>query len=234
MSTPHLSQKVPWEALLAVTPSFGNFSSVLASFLGLNYVFPQILQLSHRHMDGSAVGGSINGSSQRDDFYNPLFAFFKRQSKMIVIRHGKLCWFTSQSQGGEAVLRVHTKLLESSSLFAIVCTVACKVPLSMGFSRQEYWSGWPCPPPGRLPDRGTEPASPALAVGFFITNTTRLSFIPLFKQHRMEVLNPCVAELQEHGFRGGHTGFHTESATYNSLCDFHWLLSHAEPWCLHL
>ena len=41
-------------------------------------------------------------------------------------------------------------------------TVALQVPLSMGFSRQEPWSGWPCPPPGDLPDPGVEPRSPAL------------------------------------------------------------------------
>ena len=42
----------------------------------------------------------------------------------------------------------------------------------MGFSRQEYWSGLPCPPPGDLPDPGIERvflASPALASGFFST-----------------------------------------------------------------
>ena len=38
-------------------------------------------------------------------------------------------------------------------------TVARQAPLSMGFSRQEYWSGLPCPPPGDLPDPGTEPTS---------------------------------------------------------------------------
>ena len=38
-------------------------------------------------------------------------------------------------------------------------TVARQVPLSMGFSRQEHWSGLPRPPPGDLPDPGTEPAS---------------------------------------------------------------------------
>ena len=37
----------------------------------------------------------------------------------------------------------------------------------MGFSRQEYWSELPCPPPGDLPDPGIEPVSPALADGFF-------------------------------------------------------------------
>ena len=40
--------------------------------------------------------------------------------------------------------------------------VAHQAPLSMGFSRQGYWSGLPCPPPGDLPDPGIEPVSPAL------------------------------------------------------------------------
>ena len=39
-------------------------------------------------------------------------------------------------------------------------TVACQAPLSMGFSRQEYWSGLPCPPPEGLPNPGIEPMSP--------------------------------------------------------------------------
>ena len=45
----------------------------------------------------------------------------------------------------------------------------------MGFSRQEYWSRLPCPPPGDLPDPGIEPMSlmsPALAGGFFTTSAT--------------------------------------------------------------
>ena len=53
-------------------------------------------------------------------------------------------------------------------------TVAQLAPLSMGFSRQEYWSGLPFPSPGDLPDPGMEPASlvsPALAGGFFATGT---------------------------------------------------------------
>ena len=51
-------------------------------------------------------------------------------------------------------------------------TVACQVPLSMGFSRQEYWSGVPSPPPGDLPNPGIEPASLALAGTFFTTRAT--------------------------------------------------------------
>ena len=41
-------------------------------------------------------------------------------------------------------------------------TVVCQPPLSMGFSRQEYWSGLPVPSPGDLPDPGIKPGSPAL------------------------------------------------------------------------
>ena len=46
-------------------------------------------------------------------------------------------------------------------------TVALQAPLSMGFAGQEYWSGLPFPFPGDLPGPGIEPASPALAGGFF-------------------------------------------------------------------
>ena len=59
-------------------------------------------------------------------------------------------------------------------LFVSRWTVAHQAPQSMGFSRQEYWSGLPFPPPGDLPDSGIEPASlvsPALAGGFFTTST---------------------------------------------------------------
>ena len=45
---------------------------------------------------------------------------------------------------------------------AILWTEACQAPLSMGFSRQEYWSGLPFPSPGDLPDPGIEPGSPEL------------------------------------------------------------------------
>ena len=54
-------------------------------------------------------------------------------------------------------------------------TVAHQTTLSMEFSRQEYWSGLPCPPPGDLPNLGIEPTSlvsPALAGGFFTTSAT--------------------------------------------------------------
>ena len=63
---------------------------------------------------------------------------------------------------------IHAKSFCCVQLCVTLWTVACQAPLSMGFSRQEYWSGFPCPPPGNLPDSGIEPASltyPALAGG---------------------------------------------------------------------
>ena len=54
------------------------------------------------------------------------------------------------------------KSLSRVQLFVTPWTVAHQVPLSMGFSRQEYWSGLPFPSPGDLPNLGIEPGSPAL------------------------------------------------------------------------
>ena len=56
-----------------------------------------------------------------------------------------------------------------SSLFVIPWTVARHTPLSMEFSKQEYWSGLPFPTLGDLADPGIEPMSPALAGGFCAT-----------------------------------------------------------------
>ena len=61
--------------------------------------------------------------------------------------------------------------------FVTLWNCSLQAPLSMGFSRHEYWSGLPCPPPGDLPDPGMEPAplmSPALAGGFFTSATWAL------------------------------------------------------------
>ena len=72
-------------------------------------------------------------------------------------------------------LCVCVKLLSRVHLFVTPWTADSQAPLSMGFSREEYWTGLPCPPPGDLPDRGIEtksPMSPALAGGFFTTSAT--------------------------------------------------------------
>ena len=59
-------------------------------------------------------------------------------------------------------------------LFANLWTIVQQAPLSMGFSRQEYWSGLPCPPPGSLPDpiKPVSRVSPTTAGRFFTTRVT--------------------------------------------------------------
>ena len=59
-------------------------------------------------------------------------------------------------------MTVKVKSLSRVRLFATPWTVAYQAPLSMGFSRQECWSGLPFPSPGDLPDPGIKPRSPAL------------------------------------------------------------------------
>ena len=70
-------------------------------------------------------------------------------------------------------------------------TIARQAPLSMRFSRQEYWSGFPCPTPGDLPDTGIEPVSAALAGEFF---TTELPGKPL---HHVRVYSKHLTLTKE-------------------------------------
>ena len=60
------------------------------------------------------------------------------------------------------------KSLSCVRLFVTLWTAVLQASVSLGFSRQEYRSGLPCPSPGDLPHIGIEPASPALAGGFFL------------------------------------------------------------------
>ena len=61
-----------------------------------------------------------------------------------------------------------TVIRYKETLFITPWTVARREPLSMRFSRQEYWSGLPCPPPGVLPDPGTEPESHVSCIGRWV------------------------------------------------------------------
>ena len=70
--------------------------------------------------------------------------------------------FNSQSLSLPTCVKVKVKSLSRVWLSAGLWTVAHQAPLSMGFSRQEYWSGLPFPSPGDLPHPGIEPRSPTL------------------------------------------------------------------------
>ena len=75
--------------------------------------------------------------------------------------------FTFPCISAQPILKSHCPVcilsrFSSAWRFAIYCTVACQAPLSMGFSRQEYCSGLPCPPPADLTNPGIEPRSPVV------------------------------------------------------------------------
>ena len=79
--------------------------------------------------------------------------------------HGAMCCDGQCSEKG-----LPAKSLQSRPTFCDPWTVALQAPLSMGFSRQEHWSGLSCPPPGDLPDPGFKLTSlmpPALTGEFF-------------------------------------------------------------------
>ena len=69
--------------------------------------------------------------------------------------------------------------------FVTSCTVTCQVPLSVGFPRQEYWSGLPFSTPGHLPDPGIEPTSPVVL--HWLEDSLRLSH--LGSPHALESLS---------------------------------------------
>ena len=117
----------------------------------------------------------------------PISPYFLRKILLCVLNPMPGEWFFQPSWWKQALPRpsVSTGTFTSNPLCGAhspqgrptLCdpwAAACQAPLSMGFSRQECWSGLPCPLPRDLPDPGTEPVSltsPALAGGFFTTST---------------------------------------------------------------
>ena len=101
-------------------------------------------------------------------------------------------------------------------LFETPWTVAHQAPLSIGFSRPEYWNGLPFPPPGILPGSGMElesPVSPALAGRFFPTEPAGKPVLcHSTSQMLYNFLTPCMSPLLDHNLCG-------DTATY-TMSDF--------------
>ena len=87
----------------------------------------------------------------------PFFLFFPHQITIL------------QTKIPDVQIVVVVLSLSHVQLLATPWTAAHWAPLSVGFSRQEYWSGWPFPSPGDLPDPGIEPASLGLEGRFSTT-----------------------------------------------------------------
>ena len=106
---------------------------------------------------------------------------------------------------------IYACMLGRFQLFVTVWTVACQAPLSMGFSRQEYWSGLPFPPRGDLPTRDQTWASyiSCIAGRFFTTRATWEALIIYGYAHIWSnYLEYCKGRIniQESCFLGGREG----------------------------
>ena len=102
----------------------------------------------------------------------------QRQSARQGRRHGFDAWSGKIPHTAGQLSLCCTQSLSRVRLFATPWTVAHQAPLSTGFSRQEYWSGLPCPPPRDLPHPGTEVSH--TAGGFFSIWTTREAQLSLW------------------------------------------------------
>ena len=117
-----------------------------------------------------AISFSRESSQPRDQTYVSLIG---RQNLYHWATWGALYTFIIMQIKSESSTYLLLSYFSRVWFFATLWTIGCQVPLSLGFSRQEYWSGLPCVPPGDLPDPGIEPTSlmsPELAGRFFTTS----------------------------------------------------------------
>ena len=108
------------------------------------------------------------------DICKPLFnaALFTKVRTWKQSKYALIDEWINKNQYMHVCMVSHFSLLQ---LFAILWTIACQAPLSMGFSRQEYWSGLSFPLAGNLPDQGIKPVfpvTPVLVGGLFTTSAT--------------------------------------------------------------
>ena len=109
----------------------------------------------------------------------------------------KVCFTNLRFVKEHSICKAQCAKLLQLCLFETLWMVACQAPLSLGFSRQEYWSGLPYPPPGDPPDPGIEPRSlmsPALAGGLFTTSATLVKHKTWYASSRFSINEPVSSE----------------------------------------
>ena len=116
-------------------------------------------------------------------------------------------WAESHSVGGTKATSSQCRVLSRSAMSdsASSWTVARQALLSVGFSRQEFWSGLPSPPPGDLPNLEIEPRSPALQADSLLSESPGK---PTSSQTHLDSVLLCPVSLP--GRPGPHLGMHKE------------------------
>ena len=104
-------------------------------------------------------------------------------------------------QDAERKKEKKVKSLSRVRLFAAPWTVAYQAPPSMGFSRQECWSGLPFPSPGDLPDPGIKPRSPALQADALLSEPMQKYMLnDSISRKSLGYMNKCTQRLLIQGF----------------------------------
>ena len=117
---------------------------------------------------GRSPGGGNGSPLQHSCLENPMAGEAWRTTVRMVTKsdttEGLSTWWPLKQGRARVVLKWKWKCssLSRARLFVTLCIVVWQPPLSLGFSRQEYWGGLLCPPPGDLPNPGIEPRSPTL------------------------------------------------------------------------
>ena len=137
----------------------------------LHLLWTLFLLLLHQfHLRSSGIRSRRLGTTALEDVCFSLFAlhnkYSNREMVLIAVVIGMSC----------ISVVVVFQSLSCVGLFGNPVTVAHQAPLSIGFSRQEYWRGFPIPPPGDLPNPEIKPTSPALAGTFFTTEPPGKTF----------------------------------------------------------
>ena len=139
-------------------------------------------------MDGGAWWAAVHGvAKSRAQLSNFTFTFHFHALEKEMATHssilaqripgtaepgGLLSMGSHRIRHDWSTLAAAAAVLSHVQLFESLWTIAHQAPLSMGFSRQEYWSGLPCPPPGDLPNLGIKPCIVNISCitgGFFTT-----------------------------------------------------------------
>ena len=104
------------------------------------------------------------GTTSLSNTMKLIHAFGATQNGRVMVERCDRMWFTREGNGKPLQYSCleEMKWLSGVRLFPNQWTVAYQAPLSLGFSKQEYWSGLPFPSPGDLPNPGIEPESPIL------------------------------------------------------------------------
>ena len=117
-------------------------------------------------MECSPPGSSVHGISRQEYWmgcHDLLHGIFSTQGSnlcLLCLLHWQVDSLPLNYLQSPYTYKCVLSCFSCIRLFATLWTVAHQAPLSMGFSRQEYWSGLPCPPPRHLPNPGIKPASP--------------------------------------------------------------------------